>query len=184
MKLYYNIIIITYSTNNDNIIILGEMHKIKGEVNINGSVAYVSQQAWVLNQTLKNNIVFGNEFDQKKYLDVLSRCQLLPDLKLLAAGDETEIGEKGINLSGGQKQRVNIARAVYADKDIYLFDDPLSALDSNVGKEVFDKVIGPNGLLKNKTRILVTHRVSLLPKGKNRLICQTISINIFFLNIS
>lgn len=82
----------------------------------------------------------------------------------MAAGDLTEIGENGINLSGGQKQRVSLARAVYADSDIFLLDDPLSAVDAHVGKHIFDEVIGPKGMLKEKTRILVTHKISVLPQ--------------------
>lgn len=83
---------------------------------------------------------------------------------MLPAGDQTEIGEKGINLSGGQKQRISLARAVYSRADIYLLDDPLSAVDSHVGKHIFDKVIGPNGMMAGKTRLLVTHGISYLPQ--------------------
>lgn len=83
---------------------------------------------------------------------------------MLPGGDQTEIGEKGINLSGGQKQRVSLARAVYSGSDIYIFDDPLSAVDSHVGKHIFDNVIGESGMLKGKTRFLITHAISFLPK--------------------
>ena len=89
---------------------------------------------------------------------VVDACALRADFDILMNGDMTEIGEKGINLSGGQKQRVSVARAVYNNADIYLLDDPLSAVDSHVGKHMFDQVIGPQGLLKNKTRVLVTNR--------------------------
>ena len=85
------------------------------------------------------------------------------DLEILTGGDETEIGEKGINVSGGQKQRISLARAVYNNADVYLLDDPLSAVDSNVGKHIFQKVIGPKGVLRKKTRVLVTHGISFLP---------------------
>lgn len=98
------------------------------------------------------------------YDQIIEACALLPDLKFLPAGDQTEIGEKGINLSGGQKQRVSMARAIYRQADIYLLDDPLSAVDSHVGKHIFEKVIGPNGLLAEKTRILVTHGITYLPQ--------------------
>nr|XP_038941124.1 multidrug resistance-associated protein 1 isoform X4 [Rattus norvegicus] len=94
----------------------------------------------------------------------MEACALLPDLEILPSGDLTEIGEKGVNLSGGQKQRVSLARAVYCNSDIYLLDDPLSAVDAHVGKHIFEKVVGPMGLLKNKTRILVTHGISYLPQ--------------------
>ncbi len=105
--------------------LLGEMEKLKGSVNINGRVAYVPQQAWIQNSTLRQNIIFTNEYNENYYRKVIESCALEPDLKILAAGDMTEIGEKGINLSGGQKQRVSLARAVYSDADIYLLDDPL-----------------------------------------------------------
>lgn len=98
-----------------------------------------------------------------RYKKVLEACALLEDIKMLPGGSETEIGEKGINLSGGQKQRISLARAVYADAEIYLLDDTLSAVDSHVGKHIFDNVIGPNGLLAKKTRFLVTHGISFLP---------------------
>ncbi|KAM4606989.1 ATP-binding cassette sub-family C member 2 isoform 2-T2 [Polymixia lowei] len=143
--------------------LLGEMHSVKGFVNIQGSVAYVPQQAWIQNATLKDNILFGSHDDNRRFQEVVEACALAPDLELLPGGVLTEIGEKGINLSGGQKQRVSLARAAYSQADIYLLDDPLSAVDSHVGKHLFDEVIGPNGLLKDKTRILVTHGVSFLP---------------------
>jgi ABC-type multidrug transport system fused ATPase/permease subunit len=131
--------------------LLGEMHKFNlGRICINGSVAYVPQLAWIQNETLKNNILFGSGFDQARYDRVLSSCSLITDLAIMPAGDKTEIGEKGINLSGGQKQRISLARAVYSNADIYMLDDPLSAVDSHVGKHIFDSVIGPNGDLKDK----------------------------------
>ncbi|KAG5890605.1 hypothetical protein JTB14_005118 [Gonioctena quinquepunctata] len=143
---------------------LGEMDKKSGRVNTYGNVAYVSQQAWIQNATLKDNILFGKTFDESRYDSIIEACALKPDLDMLPAGDQTEIGEKGINLSGGQKQRVSLARAVYANADIYFLDDPLSAVDSHVGKHIFEKVIGPSGLLKNKTRMLVTHAITYLPQ--------------------
>uniref|UniRef100_A0A8B9QLM8 Canalicular multispecific organic anion transporter 1 n=1 Tax=Apteryx owenii TaxID=8824 RepID=A0A8B9QLM8_APTOW len=146
---------------------LGEMENIKGHINIQGSLAYVPQQAWIQNATLKDNILFGSELDEARYQQVLKACALLPDLELLPAGDQTEIGEKGINLSGGQKQRVSLARAVYNNADIYLLDDPLSAVDAHVGKYLFDHVLGPKGLLQKKTRILVTHSISFLSQVDN-----------------
>lgn len=144
--------------------ILGEMEKIRGSVDIQGSVAYVPQEAWIQNKTLKDNILFGKAYDKQHYEAVLEACALKPDLEILPGGDQTEIGEKGINLSGGQKQRISLARAVYANKEVYIFDDPLSAVDAHVGKHIFDKVFGEMGMLKNKTRILVTHGVHWLPK--------------------
>ncbi|KAG7222014.1 hypothetical protein INR49_028178 [Caranx melampygus] len=131
--------------------LLGEMDKLEGTVAVKGSVAYVPQQAWIQNSTLRENIVFGQERRDAWYQCVVEACALLPDLDILPAGDETEIGEKGVNLSGGQKQRVSLARAVYCDRAVYLLDDPLSAVDAH-------------GLLKDKTRLLVTHGLSFLPQ--------------------
>ncbi|KAJ8721588.1 hypothetical protein PYW07_002363 [Mythimna separata] len=142
--------------------LLGEMNKVSGRVNTFGSIAYVPQQAWIQNATLQDNILFGNPLDRQKYSNVIDMCALKPDFEVLPGGDQTEIGEKGINLSGGQKQRVSLARAVYCDADNYFLDDPLSAVDSHVGKHIFEKVLGPSGLLKNKTRVWVTHNVSYL----------------------
>lgn len=160
--------------------ILGEMERAnEGSVRVSGSIAYVSQQAWIQNLTLRDNILFGKPFVSKKYKNVIDTCALKADLDILMHGDATEIGENGINLSGGQKQRVNLARAVYADQDIYLLDDPLSAVDAHVGKHIFDKVISnDNGALKNKTRIWVTNSVRYLPNVdhivvmKNGLVCE------------
>ena len=131
---------------------------------ISGSLAYVPQQAWIQNAKLRDNILFGTKFEEERYGEAVASCALAADLAMLPAGDETEIGEKGINLSGGQKQRISIARSVYSNGTVYMLDDPLSAVDAHVSKHLFDKVIGPKGLLKNKTRILVTHGVSYLPQ--------------------
>ncbi|OAQ30094.1 hypothetical protein K457DRAFT_73774, partial [Linnemannia elongata AG-77] len=142
--------------------IIGDMYKRQGSVCVYGRMAYVPQQAWILNATVRDNILFGNSFDQARYDLVLTVCGLLPDLEMLPAGDQTEIGERGINLSGGQKQRVSLARAAYDDADLYLLDDPLSAVDAHVAQHLWKNLLGPNGLLKNKTRILVTHAVQFL----------------------
>uniref|UniRef100_A0AAY5ETV2 ABC-type glutathione-S-conjugate transporter n=1 Tax=Electrophorus electricus TaxID=8005 RepID=A0AAY5ETV2_ELEEL len=143
---------------------LGETEKRSGHVTVKGSVAYVPQQAWIQNTTLRENIVFGQERRESWYHRVLEACALLPDLDVLPGGDATEIGEKGLNLSGGQKQRVSLARAVYRTADVYLLDDPLSAVDPHVGQHIFHKVIGPKGILRDKTRVLVTHALSFLPQ--------------------
>ncbi|KAL6072198.1 hypothetical protein STEG23_017179, partial [Scotinomys teguina] len=143
---------------------LGEMENVHGHITIQGSTAYVPQQSWIQNGTIRDNILFGSEFNEKKYQQVLEACALLPDLEILPGRDMTEIGEKGINLSGGQKQRVSLARATYQNSDIYILDDPLSAVDAHVGKHIFNKVVGPKGLLCGKTRILVTHSIHFLPQ--------------------
>lgn len=92
-----------------------------------GDIAYVAQQAWIQNATVRDNILFGKLYDPIKYKKIINACALKPDLDMLPAGDKTEIGEKGINLSGGQKQRISLARAVYSNADVFLLDDPLSA---------------------------------------------------------
>ncbi|KAF9184642.1 Multidrug resistance-associated protein 1 [Haplosporangium sp. Z 11] len=139
--------------------IIGEMYKVQGTVQISGRVAYVPQQAWIINATLKDNILFGYEFDEERYKHILFACGLEPDLEMLPAGDLTEIGERGINLSGGQKQRVSLARAAYSNADIYLLDDPLSAVDAHVDQHLWIHLIGPRGLLRRKARLLVTHGI-------------------------
>ncbi|KAF9212353.1 hypothetical protein BGZ59_006885 [Podila verticillata] len=145
--------------------IIGDMYRRQGDVTVYGRMAYVAQQAWIVNATLRDNIVFGNTFDQAKYDHVLMACGLLPDIEMLPAGDQTEIGERGINLSGGQKQRVSLARAAYENADIYLFDDPLSAVDAHVDQHLWRHLIGPSGLLKDKTRVLVTHAIHHLEQA-------------------
>ncbi|XP_036368003.1 canalicular multispecific organic anion transporter 2 [Octopus sinensis] len=144
--------------------ILGDMEKLQGEVEVQGSVAYVPQEAWIQNKTVRDNILFGKTYDRKWYEQVIEACALKLDFATLIDGDRTEIGEKGINLSGGQKQRISLARAVYANKDLYILDDPLSAVDAHVGKHIFNMVLSETGLLKSKTRIFVTHGIHWLPK--------------------
>ncbi|KAI1293345.1 Multidrug resistance-associated protein 1 [Mortierella claussenii] len=155
--------------------IIGEMYKLQGKIQISGNIAYVPQQAWIINKTLRDNILFGRAFDEERYKQVLFACGLEPDLAMLPAGDMTEIGERGINLSGGQKQRVSLARAAYDDADIYLLDDPLSAVDAHVDRHLWVHLLGPSGLLKDKSRVLVTHgihhlkevdQILLLKKGR------------------
>lgn len=125
-----------------------------------GSLAYCSQEPWIMSTTVKENILFGSPFDESKYVKVLKACDLLSDLQLLSNGDETIIGDRGINLSGGQRARIGLARAVYADADVYLMDDPLSAVDPKVGNILFQRTICE--ALASKTRVLVTHQVQFL----------------------
>ena len=126
-----------------------------GNIQLSGKISFVSQNSWILNDTIEQNILFFKPMDREKYNKVISICQLIPDLQIFPQGDQTEIGEKGVNLSGGQKARMAIARAVYNDSDIYIFDDPLSALDAYVGMNLFNEVF--NDYLKNKTIIISTH---------------------------
>ncbi|KAK3285585.1 hypothetical protein CYMTET_6817 [Cymbomonas tetramitiformis] len=140
--------------------LIQNISKVSGEVGVKGTIAYVAQGAWILNETVQNNIAFGKPFDRKRYERVLEVSQLKPDLKILPNGDQTEIGERGVTLSGGQKQRVSIARAVYANADIYIMDDPLSAVDSHVSSALFEQVL--QGELRSKTRVLVTNALQFL----------------------
>ncbi|XP_020828088.1 ATP-binding cassette sub-family C member 6 isoform X2 [Phascolarctos cinereus] len=128
--------------------LLGELSKLEGYVNIKGSVAYVPQEAWIQNASVKENVCFGQSLDIPWLDRVLEACALHRDLASFPAGIHTEIGEQGINLSGGQKQRLSLARAVYKKASVYLLDDPLAALDVHVGQHIFDRVIGPGGLLQ------------------------------------
>ncbi|XP_056685318.1 ABC transporter C family member 3 [Spinacia oleracea] len=140
--------------------ILGEMPRISGVVKLCGSKAYVAQSPWIQSGTVQENILFGKDMDRQRYDQVLEACCLKKDLEILSFGDQTVIGERGINLSGGQKQRIQIARALYQDADIYLFDDPFSALDAHTGSHLFKEVL--LGLLREKTVIYVTHQVEFL----------------------
>lgn len=142
--------------------ILGEMTRLSGKVKIRGSVAYVCQNPWLQGATVRENIVFGHRFNQEFYDAVLDACAIRPDLAVLVDGDETEIGEKGVTLSGGQRARISLARAVYSRADIILFDDPLSAVDSHVARHLFDNVVGPNGLLASKARLLCTNNIAFV----------------------
>ncbi|CAH6720013.1 oligomycin resistance ATP-dependent permease Yor1p [[Candida] jaroonii] len=137
----------------------GFMKRTRGSVSVNGSMILCGQP-WIQNSTVKENILFGSEFDEKKYAEVIYACSLESDLSILPAGDRTEIGERGITLSGGQKARINLARSVYFDKEVILMDDVLSAVDARVGKHIMENCI--MGLLREKTRILATHQLSLI----------------------
>ncbi|KAI9112741.1 hypothetical protein K1719_016244 [Acacia pycnantha] len=140
--------------------ILGEMHKVSGKVRVCGSTAYVAQTSWIQNGTIQDNILYGLPMDRHKYNEVVRVCCLDKDLEMMDDGDQTEIGERGINLSGGQKQRIQLARAVYQDCDIYLLDDVFSAVDAHTGSAIFKECV--RGALKGKTVILVTHQVDFL----------------------
>ncbi|XP_069666131.1 ATP-binding cassette sub-family C member 6 isoform X3 [Haliaeetus albicilla] len=148
--------------------LLGELEKMDGCMIMKDTAAYVPQQAWIQNASVEDNILFGKEMNETWFNRVIDACALQPDLESFPAGRKSEIGEKGINISGGQKQRVNLARAVYQKASIYLLDDPLSAVDAHVGQHIFEHVLGPNGLLKDKqTRVLVTHTINILPQVDN-----------------
>ncbi|XP_061827424.1 ATP-binding cassette sub-family C member 4-like isoform X3 [Nerophis lumbriciformis] len=140
--------------------VLGELSQGSGVVKVRGALTYTSQQPWILPGTIQSNILFGKELNRQKYDRVLRACALKRDMELLPGGDLTSVGDRGSNLSGGQKARVSLARAVYRNADIYLLDDPLSAVDAEVGKHIFEECIC--GLLRNKPRVLVTHQLQYL----------------------
>ncbi|KAK3715700.1 ATP-binding cassette transporter yor1 [Vermiconidia calcicola] len=141
----------------------GDMRRTSGTVTFGSTRAFCPQYAWIQNATVKQNIVFGKDYDRRWYNGVIDACALRPDLEMLPSGDLTEIGERGITVSGGQKQRLNIARAIYFDADIILMDDPLSAVDAHVGRHIMDNAIC--GLLKDKCRILATHQLHVLHRA-------------------
>ncbi|RVX14876.1 ABC transporter C family member 3 [Vitis vinifera] len=141
--------------------ILGEVPKISGVLKLCGTKAYVAQSPWIQSGKIEENILFGKEMDRERYERVLDACSLKKDLEVLSFGDQTAIGERGIDLSGGQKQRIQIARALYQNADIYLFDDPFSAVDAHTGTHLFKECL--LGLLGSKTVIYVTHQVEFLP---------------------
>ncbi len=143
--------------------ILGELENSGSLVRSNGRQALVSQLPWILNDTVRQNIIFGHTENEGLYRNAIAACALEDDLSQLAQSDETEIGERGVNLSGGQKHRISLARAVFADADIYLLDSPLSAVDSKVGKFIFKHCL--RGLIAGKTRILVTHNTEHAAKA-------------------
>ncbi|KAK1694836.1 hypothetical protein QYE76_011533 [Lolium multiflorum] len=140
---------------------LGEVPKTEGTIQVSGKIAYVPQNAWIQTGTVQENILFGSCMDSPRYEETLSRCSLVKDLEMLPYGDNTQIGERGVNLSGGQKQRLQLARALYQNSDIYLLDDPFSSVDAHTATSLFDEYV--MGALSDKTVILVTHQVDFLP---------------------
>lgn len=140
--------------------ILRELPAQEGSIDIQGTVSYASQEPWLFGGSVRQNIVFGQEYHQKKYDEVVRVCALERDFTLFPYGDRTLVGDRGVTLSGGQRARINLARAVYKDADIYLLDDPLSAVDTHVGKQLFDNCIC--GYLRSKCVVLVTHQLQYL----------------------
>jgi ABC-type multidrug transport system fused ATPase/permease subunit len=150
--------------------ILGGLFFQEGSIKKNGRLAYISQESFLINGSFRENIIFGNEYNEGRYQHILKICELLPDLKILSAGDSTEIGERGVNLSGGQKQRITIARALYVDADIFLVDDSLSAVDAYVGQSLFNNVFKSE--LSGKTILMITHNLEILPEVDRILMLQ------------
>ncbi|KAF5275659.1 hypothetical protein FQA39_LY06771 [Lamprigera yunnana] len=156
--------------------ILGELDIVEGNMELNGTISYASQEPWVFAATVRQNILFGNEYNKERYNEVVRVCNLEKDFQQFSDGDMSIVGDRGASLSGGQKARINLARAVYHKADIYLMDDPLSAVDTHVGKHLYEECI--NGFLANKTRILVTHQVNHLKDADNIIIFENGNIEI------
>lgn len=151
-------------------LVLKELSLIMGNLSVNGEISYSSQEPWLFPGTVRQNILFGQEMDKMRYKIVVNKCALERDFTLLPYGDKTIVGERGVSLSGGQRARINLARAVYKDADIYLLDDPLSAVDTHVGKQLFENCIV--GYLKHKTVILITHQLQYLQDVDHILILE------------
>ncbi|KAN0028398.1 hypothetical protein ACTFIV_010242 [Dictyostelium citrinum] len=143
--------------------LIGEIYRVSGSVNIPNNISFTTQQPFLLSTSLRENILFGKPMNMERYKKVIDACCLTPDLLQLAGKDLTEIGERGINLSGGQKQRISLARALYSDSDCFILDEPLSAVDPEVASHLFDHCI--QGMMKDKTRILVTHQLQFIPSA-------------------
>lgn len=141
-------------------LLLGELKSTHGRIQIGGEISYASQEPWLFSASVRKNILFGEEFDEERYKSVVKVCDLEKDFNQFAFGDKTIVGERGVSLSGGQRARINLARCIYRKADIYLLDDPLSAVDTHVGKTLFNQCIA--GFLKDKTCILVTHQLHFL----------------------
>ncbi|CAM5999831.1 unnamed protein product, partial [Sphagnum balticum] len=150
--------------------ILGELPVISGHVRVRGKIAYASQEAWTFAGTVRENITFGCKYDERKYKQVVHVAALERDMEQFPYGDRTMIGDRGVSLSGGQRARINLARALYSDADIYLLDDPLSAVDSAVAKHIFEKCI--RGYLKDKVVILVTHQLQFIKAAEQIIVLQ------------
>ncbi|KAK2942132.1 Multidrug resistance-associated protein [Blattamonas nauphoetae] len=150
--------------------IVGDIERMSGTVKVDGGITYCPQTPWINNNTVRGNITFNAAFDEEKYWETVRVCALEPDFKVFAAGDETAIGEKGVNMSGGQKARIQLARAVYSDKDIMILDDPLSAVDAHVGRYLMDECIC--GVLKGKTVILMTNQLQFLDRADKVIVLE------------
>ena len=137
-------------------VILGELVPTLGSCEIRGRISYAAQEPWIFSATIRHDILCGSNYDPQRYKRVIEASALEEDLMLLPQGDQTVVAENGVSLSGGQRARINLARCLYVDADIYLLDDPLSAVDNRVGRQIFNQAI--NGFLENKIRVLITHQ--------------------------
>ncbi|XP_022093419.1 multidrug resistance-associated protein 4-like [Acanthaster planci] len=154
--------------------LLGELPTVSGVNTLIGRIGYTAQQPWIVSGSLRQNILFGSEYESAKYKRVIKQCALTRDIELLSHGDKTLVGERGVTLSGGQRARVSLARALYSDADVYLLDDPLSAVDPAVGRHLFERCILHQ--MRDKVRILVTHQLQFLDKADKILILKQGSV--------
>ena len=138
--------------------VINELPGLSGHLNITGVLSYAAQVPWIFSGTIRDNILFGNTLDSTRYHEVISACSLKEDIDSYEEADLTMIGERGVTLSGGQKARVALARSIYHEADIFLFDDPLSAVDVRVGREIFEKCM--RGVLREKLVLMVTHQIN------------------------
>jgi ATP-binding cassette subfamily C (CFTR/MRP) protein 4 len=150
--------------------IMEENRRIKGSLDIRGKIAYVEQEPFIFSSTVEDNITFGLEYNDERFKKCIDAACLEADMELLSNGQKTIIGERGINVSGGQKARISLARAIYQDADIYLLDDPLSAVDPEVANNIFEKAI--LGALRNKCVVLVTHQLQFMRRCQQIMILQ------------
>lgn len=154
------------------------MELVNGKAQVfSQALGYVPQQPWIQNKTLCENVLFDKPKNPSFYERTLEACAMKPDLALLTQGDQTEIGEKGINLSGGQKARISLARAIYQKADLYIIDDALSAVDSHVGAHIFNNVIGANGMLNGTTRIFALNSLGFLKECDRIVVMHEGAIN-------
>lgn len=158
--------------------ILKEITICDGSIHQNGVISYAAQEPWLFQGSVRNNILFGLPYDKPKYRQVVLACSLNKDFEQFSYADQTIIGENGASLSGGQRARINLARCVYRDADFYLLDDPLSAVDTHVGKHLFNECI--QAYLYQKTRVLVTHQIQHLQHVNHIIVLQNVRKPIFF----
>lgn len=160
--------------------ILGEITVDSGVISVGGGVSYASQEPWLFAATVRNNILFGETYNKQWYEKVVKVCALEKDFEQFPQGDRTLVGDRGVSLSGGQKARINLARSIYRKSDIYIMDDPLSAVDTHVGRYLFEECICKH--LRRKTRILVTHQLQYLKKAHLIIVMNKVSICLFARN--
>ena len=150
--------------------ILGEMPVVNGKIEVRGKITYASQEPWIFAASVRDNILFGNEYDERKYKQVIRVAALERDMEIFPNGGQTMVGDRGTSLSGGQRARINLARALYTNADVYLLDDPLSAVDPNVAKHIFEKCI--KRYLKSKVVILVTHQLQFVKDAQQIIVLK------------